>query len=176
MKPSIAFTALLSALALAAPAAAFEAQPYDGSIPFDCELQQAGMGVDFPDPDADPFCVQYDKTDQNLTGLGLVEFLALEPARVAAAVDKCFYFQRDEWRGSVLEDGEHELWHWTGSYWFDKANGRGGAYIEDARLLGQGPPPTWTDFAPAPFAPYVHPTGAGGSVSFDYPADPRCAA
>ena len=45
------------------------------------------------DPHADPFCVRFDKTGQNVTELGVVDFLAQEPARVAAAVDKCFYYQ-----------------------------------------------------------------------------------
>jgi hypothetical protein len=70
--------------------------PYDGSIPFRCELQDAGTGTEFPDPEADPFCVKYDKTSQNVTDFGLVDFLSKEPARVAAAAPKCFYFQRDE--------------------------------------------------------------------------------
>ena len=38
-----------------------------GTNPFVCTLQQAGTGTDFPDPDADPFCVEFDKTHQNVT-------------------------------------------------------------------------------------------------------------
>ena len=49
-----------------------------------------------------------------------------EPARVAAAGDKCFYFQSDHWRGSVVQDdGTTKTYEWDGSYFFDKAQGRG---------------------------------------------------
>ena len=61
-------------------------RPTTGDNPFNCELQQVGTGTDFPDPEADPFCVEFDKTQQNVTDFGLVDFLAKEPARVAAAV------------------------------------------------------------------------------------------
>ena len=49
-------------------------------------IQNVGFGTDFPDPDADPFCVEFDKRRQNFTEFGIVDFLAQEPARVAAAV------------------------------------------------------------------------------------------
>ena len=38
-----------------------------------------------PHPEADPFCVEFDKRRQNVTELGVVDFLSKEPARVAAA-------------------------------------------------------------------------------------------
>ena len=76
--------------------------PYDGDNPFRCKTQNTGTGVDYPDPDADPFCVEYDKTQQNVTDFGIVDFLLQEPARVAAAVPKCFYHQTDHWTGSVV--------------------------------------------------------------------------
>ncbi len=38
--------------------------------------------------------MEFDKTQQSITDLGILDFLASEPARVAAAVDKCFYFKR----------------------------------------------------------------------------------
>src|SRR5690348_2990152 len=63
--------------------------PWDGSNPFDCTIQDAGQGTTVPDPGADPYCVRFDKTNQNITELGLVDFLSKEPARVAAAVPKC---------------------------------------------------------------------------------------
>src|SRR3954452_6710615 len=77
--------------------------PYDGEIPFNCELQNVGTGTNFPEPHADPFCVEFDKTNQNVTDFGLADFTAQEPARVAAAGDKCFYFQRDHWTGSIVQ-------------------------------------------------------------------------
>jgi hypothetical protein len=95
------------AVAFAAPAAGAASGPptgWNGDNPFTCELQQAGFGPTGPHPEVDPYCVEFDKRRQNLTELGVVDFLSREPARVAAASDKCFYFQSDHWRGSVVQD------------------------------------------------------------------------
>ena len=150
---------------------------YDGSVPFDCVLQQAGMEAEFPDPDADPFCVEYDKRHQNVTELGVVQFLSLEPARVAAATPKCFYYQRDHWVGSVVqEDGRTETYSWDGSYYFDKAKGAGGAYVENFTVNNQSGDPTAMPGFPEEWKPYFgygrggfHSTGIGD-------ADPSCVA
>jgi hypothetical protein len=131
---------LVIALAVASPASAqTPVVPWDGTNPFRCENQNVGTGVDFPDPGADPFCVEFDKTQQNITDFGLVEFLAMEPARVAAAVPKCFYFQHDHWTGSIVQGQPPELWHWDGSYFFDKAQGIGGVYVSDLSSALFGP-------------------------------------
>jgi hypothetical protein len=131
---------LVIALAAASPASAqTPVVPWDGTNPFRCQNQNVGTGVDFPDPGADPFCVEFDKTQQNITDFGLVEFLAMEPARVAAAVPKCFYFQHDHWTGSIVQGQPPELWHWDGSYFFDKAQGIGGVYVSDLRSVLFGP-------------------------------------
>jgi hypothetical protein len=132
--------ALVIVLAAAGPAsAATPVVPWDGTNPFRCQNQNVGTGVDFPNPGADPFCVEFDKTQQNITDFGLVEFLAMEPARVAAAVPKCFYFQHDHWTGSIVQGQPPELWHWDGSYFFDKAQGIGGVYVSDLRSVLFGP-------------------------------------
>ena len=91
--------ALLASLALSAPPG-----QWDGVNPFRCELQQAGTGATVKHPDADPFCIEFDKTHQSVSDGGVVDFLAQEPARVGAAVPKCFYFQSDHWRGSLIQD------------------------------------------------------------------------
>src|SRR4051812_1079569 len=96
---------LVSALALASGGAHAATPPvggsfWDGVNPFACTIQDAGLGTAVPDPSADPYCVHFDKSRQNVTQLGVVDFLLNEPARVAAAVPKCFYFQEDDWRGS----------------------------------------------------------------------------
>jgi hypothetical protein len=135
----IACLALGAAIA-AAPAGALPLQPYDGHNPFNCELQDAGQGSSVPDPGADPFCVEYDKTTQNITELGLVRFLLQEPARLARAIPKCFYFQRDHWTGWIVQDSEPELYHWDGSYFIDRARGAVGANLQNFRLLGQSFP------------------------------------
>ena len=131
MKRTIVLAVLGLVLALAPAAGAAPIAPYDGSNPFRCKTQDVGTGVAFPDPDADPFCVEFDKTQQNITEFGIVDFLAMEPARVAAAVPKCFYFQHDHWTGSIVQDQPPELWHWDGSYFFDKARAIGGVYVSD---------------------------------------------
>ena len=148
--------------------------PYDGHNPFNCLNQDVGGGVDFQDPDADPFCVEFDKTRQNVTGFGIADFLLNEPARVAAAVEKCFYFQHDHWTGSVVQDGEPELWHWDGSYWFDRARGSGGVHVANFRIGGE--PADFAPYAPPEFRPYLAPGGGGGAlVEGAVDADPSCA-
>jgi hypothetical protein len=149
--------------------------PWDGTNPFNCTIQDVGTGVDFPDPAADPFCVEFDKTQQNVTDLGIVDFLLNEPARTAAASPKCFYFQTDHWTGSVVQGEEPELWHWDGQYFFDKAIGAGGVNITNFRILGQPasfPPGT----IPPQFEPYFDQDGGGAYVVTGIPADPSCAA
>ena len=154
------------------------AEPFDGTIPFDCVLQQAGTEAAFPDPEADPFCVEYDKRHQNVTELGVVQFLSLEPARVAQASPKCFYFQRDHWVGSVVqEDGRTETYSWDGSYYFDKAKGAGGAYIENFTFNNQSGDPTAMPGFPEEWKPYFG-YGRGGvhSVGGSVDVDPACVA
>jgi hypothetical protein len=151
--------------------------PYDGHIPFDCKVQQAGMGTDFPHPDADPFCVEYDKTHQNVTQLGVVEFLAQEPARFAAAGPKCWYFQRDHWTGSVVQDdGTTQTYHWDGSYFFDKARGLGGAYVENFTINGKTGDPTTVPGFPDDWKPYFGPGRGGVQTSDTVRVDPTCVA
>ena len=166
---------LVAALMAASPAAAQAPfAPYDGSNPFNCQLQDVGTGTDFPDPDADPFCVKFDKTSQNvLPDAGIADFLANEPARVAAASPKCFYYQRDHWTGSLVQDQPPELWNWVGSYFFDKAKGIGGVNVRDFRLLGE--PADATPFVPDEYKPYFDGTGGGGvMVTQVTDADPTC--
>jgi hypothetical protein len=150
---------------------------YDGSIPFACDLQELGTGTDFKEPNADPFCVEYDKTHQNVTELGVVQFLSQEPARFAAAGPKCWYFQRDHWVGSVVQgDGTTQTYKWDGDYFFDKARGLGGVHIENFQVNGQtGDPRTLPGF-PDDWKPYFGP-GEGGVMTTDtVRLDPRCVA
>ena len=165
------------ALLLATPSLAAGPAGYDGSNPFNCTLQNVGLGTDFPRPDDDPFCVEYDKTHQNVTMLGVVQFLAQEPARVAAAVPKCFYYQHDHWTGSIVQgDGRTETYNFDGSYYFDKARGAGGVHLANFRIAGQTADPTLLPAFPAEYRPFFGPgrggvqlTGAGVDV------EPRCA-
>lgn len=150
---------------------------YDGSNPFDCRIQHVGSGVEFPDPDADPFCVEYDKTHQNVTDLGIVAFLRKEPARVAAASDKCFYYQRDHWHAAVDQHWEQtEIYNWDGEYYFDKARGTFGAYVESFTVNNSSVDPTALFVFPPEMEPYFGYGRGGIRVLGEIPVDPRCVA
>jgi hypothetical protein len=171
------------ALAAAAPAVAQEGAPYapwDGSIPFNCVLQDAGTGPveNVPNPDADPFCVEFDKNSQSLApDFGIGEFLLNEPGRVALAAPKCFYYQSDHWTGALVQGMPPELWHWDGQYFFDKAAGVGGVNLQNFRVGGQPMDPTaYGGQVPAAFAPYMDQGGGGAYVTQGIEADPNCAA
>jgi hypothetical protein len=168
----------LAALALGATSssAAEAPTPWDGRNPFNCVLQQAGFDAEVPDPDADPFCIEFDKRRQNVTELGVVEFLSKEPARVANASPKCFYFQSDHWRGSVVQDDPStKTYEWDGHYFFDKAKGEGGAWVTNFNFNGQSGNPTTIPGFPAEWNRYFgHGTG-GFRTHNDVPTDPRCA-
>jgi hypothetical protein len=171
--------AVAGSLGAAGPAAAQSPPeafgPYDGRIPFRCQLQDVGTGTDYPDPDADPFCVEFDKTNQNVTDFGIAEFTAQEPARVAAAAPKCFYFQRDHWTGSIVQGSEPETWHWDGDYFFDKARGVGGVSVKNFRVGGT--PMDASPYAPPAYRPYFDEGGGGGVlVELESGPDPSCAA
>ncbi len=198
MAPLVRTAAVALALCLAAPGVAAAQSPtvvgpYDGEIPFNCELQNVGTGTDYPDPAADPFCVEFDKTNQNVTDFGIVDFTAQEPARVAAAGTKCFYFQRDHWTGSVTpaastaaglrfglrpprsQQGQSpEIWNWDGNYFYDRARGVGGVSVRDFRFGGT--PQSAGPFVPPGYEPYFDENGGGGvEVLLESDPDPSCA-
>lgn len=151
--------------------------PWDGRNPFVCKIQNAGRGTKVPDPGADPYCVNFDKTNQNVTQLGLVKFLSLEPARVEAAGPKCFYYQQDHWRGSVIQsNAQTKTYEFYGHYFFNKATGDGGVWVTDFNINGHTFDPASLPGFPPGYGKYFGP-GTGGFISHDAVAvDPRCAA
>ncbi len=169
---------LVAALLFVTPAFAQVGQPlgpWDGANPFNCENQNVGTGTDFPHPNADPFCVEFDKTNQNVTDFGIATFLAQEPNRTAMAAPKCFYFQNDHWTGSVMQGQDPETWHWDGHYFFDKAKGIGGVSVHNFRVGGQ--PGDFSPYVPAAYQPYIYPGGGGGTiVTLETDPDPQCIA
>jgi hypothetical protein len=167
---------VLLLVALPAGAGAQQTTGWDGTNPFLCTLQNVGTGTDFPDPGADPFCVEFDKTHQNVDQLGVVDFMSKEPARVAAASDKCFYFQSDHWRGTVSESvPQSETYAWDGHYFFNKATGAGGTYVENFRVGGQSGDPTLLPGFPEEYKQYFSQGRGGVQAVGDVQADPRCA-
>jgi hypothetical protein len=177
LRPPAAGAAALVCLGLT-PGAVAQAPviPYDGHNPFNCTVQNTGTGVAYPDPAADPFCVEFDKTQQNVTDLGMLVFLSLEPARTLAAAPKCFYHQRDHWTASVIQGEEPEIYHWDGGYFFDKARGVGGAALTHFRVGGQAYDPRQLPLPPE-FKTYFLADGGGGAVAWSgQQVDPSCVA
>jgi hypothetical protein len=174
---SATLIAALAAIPGTGSAASSPPTPWNGVNPYNCVIQNAGPGTKVPDPNADPYCVEFDKTDQNVTQLGLATFALNEPARTAAAVPKCFYFQEDHWRGSVVQsDGSTELYEFIGHYFFNKATGDGGAWITDFNVNGHTFDPTQIPGFPPQDGQYFGP-GTGGVITHDdVPVDPQCAA
>jgi hypothetical protein len=175
----VAAVLVTAAALLAAPVAGGLAPPtaWNGTNPFRCELQQAGFGPVGPHPEADPYCIEFDKRRQNVTELGVVEFLSQEPGRTAAAVPKCFYFQSDHWRGSIVQsDGSTKTYEWDGHYFFDKARAEGGAWVTNFNINGQSFDPSEIPGIPPEYAATLG-RGTGGVITHnDIPADPTCAA
>jgi hypothetical protein len=174
---------LVAALAVAllgfAPAAVAGGPPtgWNGDNPFVCDLQEAGFGPTGPHPEVDPYCVDFDKRRQNVTELGVVDFLSLEPARVAAASPKCWYFQSDHWRGSVVQsDAATKTYEWDGHYFFDKARGEGGVWVTNFNFNGHTADPGAVPGIPPQDARFFGP-GTGGFITHDeVQVDPTCAA
>lgn len=176
-----AFVALPAAPAGAEPAGPFVPPPFAAT----CTVHHFGEGV-APDPAAlpdDPLCVEYDKRDITVDDGGAVAFALAEPARFAAAVPKCRYWQQDHW-SIQTGDGETPLAAWDGSYWFDKGAGTGGVLARNFRVLGR--PVGAEDVAAAiepvsaDLAAEIHRYGAeggGGGAAFSLGGgDPTCAA
>jgi hypothetical protein len=164
-------------LATAAPASAAPKAPtgWGGEPPFACTLQQAGLGATVPDMRADPFCIEFDKTRQNLTKGGIVAFLLQEPARLAAAAPKCRYLQVDHWRAAVVQDDKRtKLYEWTGHYFFDKARGEGGVYIEGFNVNGRTFDPSSLPGVPREFSRFMGPGTAGFRTRNALMLDPLC--
>jgi hypothetical protein len=171
----LAIVAIVCALGAATTATAEPIAPYDGANPFKCKLQKLGTGTEYKKPNADPLCVEFDKTNQNVTELGVVDFLLNEPARVAAAVPKCFYYQLDHWTGTIEQGGQPVLWHWDGMYFFDKAKGLGGAHVENLTIGGMPADPSLLPGFPTEFSPYFG-AAEGGAYATLGAGTPECIA
>ena len=175
MRALFAVVAIGCVLVVPVAATAAPIAPYDGTNPFRCEIQTLGTGVDYRNPNADPLCVEFDKTNQNVTDFGIVDFLLNEPARTVPAVPKCFYYQIDHWTGSIVQGGQPTLWHWDGQYFFDKAQGMGGVHIENLTVGGLPADPSLLPGFPMEFSPYFG-RGQGGAYVTLGAGDPSCAA
>lgn len=182
--------AIAAALLVAGPVAQAQPAPPEPYVdpPFagDCEFRHYGEGEAPPLddlPDDDPLCVEYEKEDITLAGEGAAMFLLAEPARVAAALDKCQYWQVDHWSIQVAADTV-PIVRWDGSYWFDRGAGTGAVRMTNLELGGQpASPHEVADALEAlsaeladGFRQYGDETGGGGMSFSVGGGDPACAA
>ena len=123
---ALSLAVLASLGALVWPALAAGPRAVGRHDPVQLRAAAGGLRGEGPNPEADPYCVEFDKRRQNVTELGIVEFFSKEPARVGAAGDKCFYFQADHWRSAVVQDdGTTAIYEWDGRYCVRPREGRG---------------------------------------------------
>ena len=105
--------------------------------PFTCEVVDYGTDPPtLPAPPQDPLCVRYDKTDITASTLGVVDFLAAEPGRVAIVAGKCSYWQQDRWIIRASPDTP-PLVSWEGSYWYDAPSASAAGILRDLRVADQ---------------------------------------
>jgi hypothetical protein len=144
---------------------------------FTCEVVDYGTSPPtLPAPPQDPLCVRYDKTNITVADLGVVDFLAAEPGRIAIAAGKCRYWQQDHWVVRAAPDTTPVV-EWEGSYWYDALTGAGAGILRNLRVGGQ--PADGAEFADA-MAPLVGDEtaermrafaaeGGGGGATFALP-------
>jgi len=168
---------LVAGIAAAVAQAAAPPSVWNGRKPFHCKVQDAGEGADVRHPDRDPFCIHFKKTHQTVDELGIVDFLANEPARVAEASPKCFYFQKDHWRSTIVAGNDStRTYQWQGKYFFDKASGDGGVWVRDFKFNGQTFDPRTLPGFPDAYKPFFGP-GEGGTITHNsLDTDPNCVA
>ena len=82
-------------------------------------------------------------------------------------------------RVAFITDGRTETYSWDGSYYFDKAKGAGGAYVENFTINNQSGDPTALPGFPEEWKPYfgygrggVHSTGIGQKGHHHGPTPP----
>jgi hypothetical protein len=126
----------VAAVLVAAPARAQAPEPYRDP-PFTCTVIDHGTDApEPPAPDDDPMCVRYDKTNITVSTLGVIDFLAAEPARVALVAGRCSYWQQDHWVVRASPDTP-PLVSWEGSYWYDTRTASAAGILRDLRVADQ---------------------------------------
>ena len=132
---------------------------WNGINPFHCDLQQAGFDPVGPGARRGPVLRRVRQAPPERHRAGRRGVPQPRAGAVAAAGPKCFYFQSDHWRGSIVQDdGSTKTYEWDGHYFFDKAKGDGGAWVTNFNVNGQTGDPSQIPGIPQEFAA-VH--GAG---------------
>lgn len=132
MRGALVAGALLLSAVFAAPAAA-GVQPWDGSNPFTCTLQNAAS---LQDAGADPLCVSYDHPGSSPTDAEaqLVALLSDGPNQLSATVNKCALYRVDHFTGPLYE--------LDSAVFFNKAAGTGGTALTNMTINGLPAPPS----------------------------------
>jgi hypothetical protein len=109
------------------------AQPWDGSSPFACTLQNAAS---LSDANADPFCVEYDHAGSSPTDAEaqLVALLTDGPNQLSAASSKCALYRVDRFTGPLYE--------FDSAMFVNKAAGTGGSALTKVTINGLPAPPS----------------------------------
>jgi hypothetical protein len=122
MRGALLAGAMVVLAVFATPASAdVGAQPWDGTNPFACTLQD---GNNPADPNADPFCVQY--TDSLSDPQAVATLLTNGPNQLASAVNKCFIYRVDHFSGLL---GEVDT-----AMFVNKATGTGGSAVTHSTI------------------------------------------
>ena len=121
MRGALVAGAVVLAAVFAAPAAAQAPQQWDGSNPFTCTVQN---GASLQDPNADPFCVEYDHSLSDPQAVA--QLLSNGPNQLAAASSKCFLYEVDHFTSPL---GEVDT-----AMFVNKATGTGGSAITHATI------------------------------------------
>jgi len=128
-----AVAAVLLALFATPAVADVGAGPWDGTNPFACTLQNSAS---LTDPNADPFCVEYDHSGSSLADAEsqLTSLLTDGPGQLAAATDKCATYRVDRFSGPLYE--------LDSAIFFNKATGQGATALTSVTINGLPAPPS----------------------------------
>jgi hypothetical protein len=157
---------LLLVAAFASPAVA-DPQPWNGSSPFACTVQN---GLAPTEPNADPFCASYDHSGQSLADAQAA--LTGGPAELAAASNKCAVYQVDHWVGPTVAG--IPAYEFDDAMYFDKSTGTGGLSISNFQVAGVTSDPRTIPGFPAQLSPFFGPGGGGAQMPGNVQVDPNC--
>lgn len=134
MRGALPAVAVFLIAVFATPAVAdVGAGPWDGTNPFACTLQNSAA---LTNPNADPFCVEYDHPGSSLADAEsqLTSLLTDGPGQLAAAVNKCAAYRTDHFTGSLYEIDS--------AIFVNKSTGQGGTALTKVTINGLPAPPS----------------------------------
>ena len=124
---------LIGLAVFAAPAAAQGVQQWDGSNPFTCTVQNSASPAD---PNADPYCVEYDHTVSSPTdAVAQITALLTDGPNQLATLNKCAIYRVDHFTSTFPTPSEFDT-----AIFVNKAAGTGGTAITKSPLPISGIP------------------------------------